>query len=417
MKKRVSALLLVLLLALSLTGCAATTAADNASMFFSVYGAQLSTLVSGGQSGAASTDSRKQLETPANFPCTAAGDYSFDGVENADYYVIYLYKNGSSAYDYVSDNITGDGTITGSIAELQYAYGDYEVTCVAYPDYTSETYRSSEPASTTMKVEGEVAEPSLTFFWDCFTQELQVIWLNSGDYSTTDYPQTMEINVGGVTDTLEMDSSTTAYTVAGAEVGQTYEVDVTITFDSNYVSNSSFELDLGSVTCDEQANFAPEGYSYNSGLYSYADFPIAGEHFDLAAGGEIGRWKITKSANAWMSNASETAEYLIYTATPTDTADGDAYTYSVLAANDDGSDVYTGGFGTMNSFTGTLHLYSDNTFKVELDAIYICTDLISNAEQWHNASTIEGRWYENGDGTVDLSYNLGSETDLGKGTR
>ena len=269
----------------------------------------------------------------------------------------------------------------------------------------------------TMKVEGEVAEPSLTFFWDCFSQQLQVIWLNAHDYATTDYPQTMEINMGGVTDTLEMDSATTAYTVAGAEVGQTYEVDVTVTFDSNYVSNSSFELDLGSVTCDEQANFAPEGYSYNSGLYSYADFPIAGQNFDLAAGGEIGRWKIVRDPHAWMSVTRATAEYLIYTATPTDTAAGDAYTYSVLAANDDGSDVYTGGFGTMNSFTGTLHLYPDNTFKLELDAIYICTDLISNAEQWHNASTIEGCWYENGAGTVDLSYNLGSETDLGKGTR
>lgn len=416
MKKRVTVLLLALLLALSLTGCA-TTAADNASMFLSVYGTQLSTLISGGQSGTTSTDGRKQLETPANFTCTAGGDYSFDSVENADYYVIYLYKNGSSTYDYVSENITGDGTISGSIAELQYAYGDYEVTCVAYPDYTSETYRASESASVTMKVEGEVVEPSLTFFWDCFAQELQVIWLNSSDYVATDYPQTMELTIGDSTDTLEMDAETTAYTIEGTEVGQTYEVDVTITFDSNYVSNSSFELDLGSVTCDEQANFAPEGYSYNSGLYSYADFPISGEHFDLTAGGEIGRWKIAKNANAWMSNTSETAEYLIYTATPTDTIAGDAYTYSVLAANDDGSDVYTSNFGTMNSFTGTLHLYSDNTFKLELDAIYICTDLISNAEQWHNASTVEGRWYENGDGTVNLSYNLGSETDLGKGTR
>lgn len=415
MKKRM-VVLPVMLAALALSGCS-TTAGDNASTFMSVFGTQVNTLLGKSSGDAASTDTRKQLETPGNWTCNVSGEYSFDSVENADYYVIYLYKNGNSSYDYVSENITGSGTITGSIADLNYAYGDYEVTCVAYPNYTSEEYRASAAASTTMKVDGEVVEPSLTFYWDCFAQELQVIWLNSDAYGTTAYPQSMDITIGDTTDTFAMDSSTTAYTVADAAVGETYEVEAVVTFDSNYVSNNSFTLDLGSVTCDEQSNYAPAGYEYSSGLYSYADYPIAGEGFDLTAGGEIGRWKIKRNANAWMSVTSETAEYLIYTATPTDTADGDAYTYSVVAANDDGSDVYTGGFGTMADFTGTLHLYADNTFQLSLDAIYICTDQISNAEQWHNASTIDGRWYENGDGTIDLSYNLGSETDLGKGVR
>lgn len=417
MKKRVLTGLLALTMVLSLTGC--TTALDNLNTYVSLMGTQLSTLFTGGLSGG-ETDKRTPLSTPGSFTCDVAGNYSFESVDNADYYVIYLYKNGNRSYNYVSESITGSGTITGSIADLHYAYGDYEVTCVAYPDYTSETYRSSEAASVSMKVTGEVEQPSLTFFWDCFAQELSVIWLNSRAYSTTDYPKMLDITLSGAGDrtiSLEMDSATTSYLLEGAEPGESYEVNATITFDSSYVTNSSFEQDLGSVVCEEKANFAPAGYEYKGNIYQYADYPLSGENFDLAVGGEIGRWKISRDPNAWMSVTSDTAEYLIYAATPVETADGDVYTYSVLAANDDDSDVYSGHFGTMHDFTGTLHLYADNTFRLELDAIYICTDLISNAEQWHNGSSIEGRWYENDDGTVNLSYNIGSETNLGKGVR
>lgn len=414
MKKRVLAGLLAALMVLGLTGC--TTAKENLDTYSALMGAQLSNLFS----GSGETDKRKALAAPGNFTCTAEGDYSFDGVENAAYYVIYLYKNGNTSYDYVSESITGSGTITGSIAALNYAYGDYAVTCVAYPDYTSETYRSSEPATAAIQVTGEVAQPSLTFFWDCFTQELNVIWLNDGDYSTTDAPKTLDVTLVGDENldvAVEMDASTTSYTLTGAKAGQTYDVTATVAFDEAYVTNPSFTLDLGSVTCDEKSNFAPDGYEYKSDIYSYAAYPLAGENFDLTTGGEIGRWKVSRDPNAWMQVTSETAEYVIYHATPIDTADGDAYTFSVLAGNDDGSDVYNGNFGSMHDFTGTLHLYADNTFKLELDAIYMCTDLISNAEQWHNGSYIEGRWYENASGTVDLSYNIGSATDLGKGVR
>lgn len=418
MKKQVLMCLLVLAMVLGFAGC--TTAMDNLDTYVSLMGTQVSTLLNGGISGAEQTDERIQLDAPGNFTCDAAGNYSFEGVDNANYYVIYLYKNGSSTYDYVSDSITGSGAISGSIADLHYGFGDYEVTCVAYPDYTSETYRGSQASSATIKVTGEVEEPSLTFFWDCFANELHVIWLNSNAYDSTICPETMNITLSGEISkefSLAMDASTTSYLLEGAEPGATYEVNATVTFDSNYVTNASFQQNLGTVTCDERANFAPAGYEYNSGLYQYADYPLSGENFDLTSGGEIGRWKVSHDSNAWMSVTSATAEYLIYTATPSETESDDAYTYAVVAANDDDSDVYSGSFGTMHDFGGTLHLYTDGTFKLELDATYICTDLISNAEQWHNGSYIEGCWYENGDGTVDLSYDLGSEIDLGKGVR
>ena len=112
MKKRVLTGLLALTMVLSLTGC--TTALDNLNTYVSLVGTQLSILFTGGLSGQ-ETDKRTPLSTPGSFTCDAAGSYSFEGVDNADYYVIYLYKNGSSSYDYVSESITGSGTITGSI--------------------------------------------------------------------------------------------------------------------------------------------------------------------------------------------------------------------------------------------------------------------------------------------------------------
>lgn len=419
--KRLFALLVASAISLSLIGCGATTAGENAGTYFSLVSNRLGIML-GGSSTAEDTDTRQKLATPSDFTFDEEGNYSFASVENAEYYVIYLYKNGNTSYDYVSDNITGEGTISGSLAELNFAYGDYEVTAVAYPNYDNKDLRSSDPAEATIRKTGEVAEPELTFFWDCFTEELQVIWLNSSAYSTTDYPQTMEIDLSGDASanySFDMDSATTAYTIEDAKVGATYEVTANITFNSEYVTKNTFEISVGSVICEERANFAPEGYEYNGGIYSYADYPIAGENFDIKAGGEIGRWKIysVSSFGPPGMGQTSTAEYVIYTATPAETEDGDLYTYDFVAENDDGTDLYTSNFGAMHDFTGKLHLYEDGTFLMQSDAIYICTDLISNAEQWHNGSTIEGIWYENEDGLVNLSFNLGSEVDLGKGTR
>lgn len=421
-KKRILTLLVVSAMSLSLAGCGATTAGENTSTYFSLVSNRVNTMFGGDTTGAADTDTREKLATPADFTFDAEGNYSFKSVDNAEYYVIYMYKNGNKSYDYVSEGITGEGTLSGSVADLNFAYGDYEVTVVAYPNYNDTERRASDAASASITKTGEVVEPELTFFWDCFAEELQVIWLNSGAYSTTDYPQTMEVVLSGdATGDYEftMDSATTAYTIEDAKIDATYSVTANITFDSNYVTNDSFEVELGSVTCDAQANFAPEGYEYNGGIYNYADYPIAALNFDVTAGGEVGRWKISKVSNFGPPGAGGTssAEYLIYTATPAETEEGDLYTYNFVAANDDDSDVYTSNFGSMHDFTGKLHLYEDGTFLMQSDAIYICTDLISNAEQWHNGSTIEGIWYENENGSVDLSFNLGSEVDLGKGTR
>ena len=422
--KRILTVLLAALLLVSAAGC--TTLGLNTGRYFSQISDRLDTLSrdEAPSPSPAAEDGRTALAAPAGFTVDDEGNYSFEAVENAESYIIYLYRGDNESYDYVTRSITGEGTITGSVAGLNYPYGDYRVSVVAYPSYTSTEYRSSEETFASLKKTGPVAEPELTFFWDCFARQLNVIWTNASAYSSTGYPVSMDVTLSGsgaAPQTVAMNAGTNSYPLENAEAGKSYEVSAVVSFDENYVTNPTVQVDLGSVVCEEQRNFAPEGYEYNSGLYSYADYPIAAYDFDMTAGGEIGRWKIYSawgrmggaSGGASGNSSSSSPTYLVYTAVPAETEAGDLATFTFTAGYDDGSNVVSTNFGSLKELTGRLHMHEDGTFLMVMDAIYICTDQISGMKQYHNGSSIEGIWYENENGLADLSFNMGSEVNLG----
>ncbi|MGI6107448.1 MAG: hypothetical protein ACOX8B_05890 [Lachnospiraceae bacterium] len=393
-----------------------TTVRSNTAEFFSQVSSRLN-------ENSGSSDSRTALDSPANFTVDNDGNYSFDTVDNADYYVVYVYNEGESIYGWSTGSLTGEGTITGSIADLGYPFGTYDVAVVAYPSYEEENLKQSSADNKVQIVKsGEVVEPEFSWYWDCFSQTLSVVWNNSSDYASTSYPLTMDITAGDLSSTVEMDSGTSMYAVEGAEGDQTYDLSLTVNFDSGHVTNSTFDVDLGSAECDADMNTASEDYEY-SHVYSYADYPYAAYGFDPEEGGSIGEWRYTEKNNGMFGfpgaqqqteDTGPVTKYLQYTAEPTDTEEGDLYTFTYTAAFDDGSAITTTRDNEeITEFTGTVHFCEDGTFKVETPEINLGIDPMNKQYSYMNASSIEGAWHENDDGTIDMSYDLSTEMDLG----
>ena len=421
-----------LLLSLTLAGC--STVGDNTEEYFSQIGKKVSILTSSSKSNSSSSsaeeeeevdDGKTALDSPGDLTIGEDGSYSFTGVDNADYYLLYMYdaNSDSDTYTYLSSNIEedGSGTYTGYLTDsITYAYGDYRIEAVAFPAVSDDVYKKSAASEATLYVSGEVSDPEISFVWSCFTEELDVIIDNIDDYTYTAYPTLVEVTLTNeadasdvVTTTLEnlsADADTVA--VTGVTLEETYSVSVSVSWNDNYVTNASASAEPGSVTVSATANAASDNYEYNSGLFNYLDYPLMAYSFDVTEGGDMGSWKIV-SGTSWGATVSETAEYVNYTATPIDTEDGDLYTFSFAAANDNGEDLVTMTWGSVSEATGTLHIYEDGTFYIKGDCIFICTDQISSANQYHDANSIEGIWTDNGDGTINLAFDLSSEVDLG----
>ena len=435
MKKRTNvfyALLVVMCLGLS----ACTTAGDNTAEYFSQISSKLEILTSSSSSSDSDSTADSDttpLDAPGDFTLDEDGSYSFTGVEDADYYLIYMYDENdteSDSYAYISTNIDedGSGTYSGSLYDFNesYAYSAYSVEVKAYPSSSDEEHGTSEAATAEFTVSGEVVDPEFSYIWSCFTDELTVNFENVSSYDSSAYPSSVTITLTNeddssdvVTTTVdEVTSETSTIVVSDVTLDATYDVSADATWDETYVTNASASVDLGSITLASDANAASEGYVYSSGIYSYMDYPLMAYNFNVTDGGELATYTYTETSGGYDFMTGETTEEVtttmevIYTATPTDTEDGDLYTFTWTAANSDGSDLSSSpmGDGGLSVATGTLHIYEDGTFLMECDAALI-SEGFSNS--YHDASSIEGSWVDNGDGTITMAFDVSTEQDLG----
>jgi hypothetical protein len=101
---------------------------------------------------------------------------------------------------------------------------------------------------------------------------------------------------------------------------------------------------------------------------------------------------------------------MYYNATPTTTTSGSLYTYDIEVANANGSvkpwSVGGGREYENSSVPGKLEIYEDGTFKISLEYTYFDLDQMTGSAYDIAASECEGTWTDNGDGTINLSYNL-----------
>lgn len=445
-KSRMTILVIVLALCVSLlTGCSSTL-----SSHCEVYAKQMNEKIniwkSTGEAESAAVSTKTPLGTPANWTVAEDGSYSFSSVENAGYYIIYLYdkQSGSSSFAYMSANIDEDGSAThsGMLSDLfDYAYGLYDAQCIAYPALGLSDMKKSEPAACDFSRIGEVSEPVGAYCWDCFSGTLGVQLINVEEYAASSAPTLVSFTFTNIADsgdviTLSFENATMDTDTYGTEtkdvtVGASYRCTMNVRWDESIVTNPSLSKDLGTVTLAADRNAMTEGYGYlNNSIYKSLDYPMVAENFDPAAGGSVGTWyffveafttnkgvaipstyKDCRNFQGAMESmgapyhGGENAEFIV---TPAEeVTEGSVYSYTLRVTGPrEVVSLFDGFFwNDMPEGEGTVELHEDGTFTL---AITIPQSALDNAGPWGvraiAASTISGIWVENGDGTLTLSY-------------
>lgn len=438
-----------------LAGCSSTLSSNS-----SIYATQVSQKMNiwknsigapAAASDAASSevevdDGKQAVATPANWNVSNDGTYSFDSVDGAAYYIIYLYdKNDESgSFAYMSSNIPedGSGTYTGKLSDLfGYCYGLYDAEVVAYPEVGVTDYKKSKAAECDFSVTGEVPAPNVGYLWDCFSGTFGVELLNFEEYDASSFPTDVTVTLTNENDAsdvvtlsfqnVSIDDNVFSASTQDVTKDAAYTVQASVTWDSEVVTNPNAAVDLGTVTTASDKNAMTDGYGYlNTDVYLSLDYPMVKTDFDPVNGGSAGTWYFFVNAfttnkgvaipttfkdcrnfqgeTASMGGEYHDGENVTFTATPTATSAGSAYSYTVRVASDrDVISLFDGFFwNDMPAGVGTLELYNDGTFKMAIGREDTGEESASPmGPRGINDSTIEGLWAENGDGTVTLSYN------------
>ena len=160
MKARKVLLLLGLMCAMALlcTACA-TTALDNINTYYAEVGAVMDDWFGGSSGGGVSGGGEgavAALDAPGSFTLDADGNYSFTGVADADYYLVYFcapdatgdsdpFLFSSSSIDAVG---TGGEVYEGNVDDLvRYGYGEYLVKVFAFPNLNDSTHAMATAAT------------------------------------------------------------------------------------------------------------------------------------------------------------------------------------------------------------------------------------------------------------------------------
>ena len=254
--------------------------------------------------------------------------------------------------------------------------GEYQARVVAFPAVGDTTSSMSSPACVDFIAEGEQSLPTLEYFWDSFSDTLNLQLSNVGTYTYEAYPKEVEVvctNVNDdadvVTATLENVATDNIDFSAALTKGETYKISAHSISDSNYVTNkvSGDTLVADNMTVGD-VNVLSSAYAYSHGS---VNFPLLTENFDLVNGGSAG------DMHGVISDYS-------YDCTPTAATPGSAYSYDVSIYYADQGD-------------GKLELHEDGTATL-------------SHGQWAfiRAAHIDGVWIDNGDGTATLNFNTSS---------
>ena len=374
-RKLLSLLLMVCVLGLLCTACA-TTALDNINTYYDEVGAVMDDWFASSTSAdspvTSSQDASARLDAPADFTLSKNGDYSFTGVANADYYLVYFCAPDATG--------TGGETYSGNIDDLvQYGYGEYLVKVFAFPSLNDSAHSMSPAATATYSFSGAQDAPVVDYLWNTFDSTVDVQVSNIADYMYQAYPDSVEVtftNTADASDTVVVtveDLSADHYNAVSDALtpGATYDITAVAHSENSYVTNPTSDTTqvAQGVTFDGH-NVISANYYYTDGIardsFSYPQYV---EGLDLTNGGVF--------------NCGNSSISFNFTATPTTASAGSAYTFSMTSDNRP--------FAIKD---GTLELYTDGTFRF---------DQYSEMPP-QGPSHIEGIWTDNGDGTANLSF-------------
>lgn len=373
------------------TGCASSVA-DNTETYFSTVGSTLNTWFANNsekESGGEKSTDKIKLDTPGEFTLDENGNYSFIGVENADYYLVYFCApdavNDGDAFLYSSDALKAEGeggeSYEGNIDDLlRYGYGEYLVKVFAFPSVNDSQHEMSMAATTGYSCSGEQDAPVIDYLWNTFDDTVEVQLSNIDTYTYQCYPDTVDVTFINTEDASDVtvitmeDLSPEHNTLVSDNLkkGTTYNITAVSKSSSAYVLNSESDVaDVADNVTFADTNVMSENYLYTDGIARASfSYPQVCENFDLE--------------NAGAMNELGVSLKFTFTATPTTAGTGCAYSY-----------IVAGDCRPFSFEDGTLDLYTDGTFL-----------MCQNSEMPpQGPSTIQGIWKDNGDGTATLSFN------------
>lgn len=451
--KRRQLLTLGLSVALCVSLCGCTTAGQYTEQYFGHITSRIGTWLGSGSAksgGSSQSDGKTALAAPSNFKVDGSGAFQFDGVEGADNYTIYMYDAQTGDGKYSSSSITGSGAISGNLADYgTYGYGNFRAEVVAYPAMSDSTHKKSAPASCEVSITGGAETADVTYCWDCFTGVLEVQLSNVDHYLASAFPTKVEVTFTNTADPADV--ITLGFENISLDDDVFYASTTDVTKDATYAATAAVEfpdvvtsgpqaLDLGTLTTASDASFICDGFvNMRSGVYSYADFPIAA-NIDPAKDGQFAVWHYYKayslSDKGIASPASFTGDDIYFTAQPAEAVtEGSAYSWTIRMANGEGKIVSSGGWGApseMAAGVGTLECHLDGTFllsitgnegedefagagsNVGVDGSEIPAGFGSGGTSGVTSSEVKGTWKDNSDGTIHLSFDLSTAVSTGE---
>ena len=237
----------------------------------------------------------------------------------------------------------------------------------------------STAATASYSFSGAQDAPVVDYLWNTFDSTVDVQVSNIADYMYQAYPDSVEVTFTNTADsadtvvvTVEELSADHYNAVSDALTpGATYDITAVAHSENAYVTNPTSDTTqvAQGVTFDGH-NVISANYYYTDGIARNSfSYPQYVDRFDLTNGGVFDCGNSSISFN--------------FTAAPTTTSAGSAYTYSMTSDNRP--------FAIKD---GTLELYTDGTFRF---------DQYSEMPP-QGPSHIEGIWTDNGDGTANLSF-------------
>ena len=104
----------------------------------------------------------------------------------------------------------------------------------------------------------------------------------------------------------------------------------------------------------------------------------------------------------------ETDKSVYFEATPKQAENGALYSYNIMATSPGGaitaSPKLSPGSGSTDRIFGTMDIFDDGTFRMEIEYQYISTDRMNSAVYYVPGVECTGVYFENADGTLTLSY-------------
>ena len=391
-KKAIVSVLLIVALSLMMSAC--TSLPENTRIYFSTTSSTLHNLFSGGNTArqtdkeeAAPAVAKTPLATPENLTVDADGNYSFKGVADAEYYLLYFCApdavSDEDTFIYSSEPIRDDGSevYTGKCSDkFRYAFGEYLVKVFAFPDLTDNSRTMSSSASVGFTYTGEQSAPELSYYWNTFSGAMGVEISNMSTYQFEAYPDKVDItfkNVSNADDTVTVaieGVSPGNYAASTGELkrGETYEITAVASSSNQYVTNPVSDVSVIESGLTLGENNLYTGCSYTDGFANNIFcWPVVRTGFDLENGGIAGQ------SSAFFNMTD-------FNTTPVDPREDSQYSYDLVIA------------GIM-PVVGTLELKPDGTFIMS-----------ETGDGPINASNIKGTWTIEEEGFATLNYDHSS---------